>query len=81
VGQLGKSEEYWMGRMVCGLDRKFRALNVVAPACVNFGPRRLGPNEQALIMYWCICDLWGPTNLVALMVAELDDTLPRLTDV
>jgi hypothetical protein len=25
--------------------------------------------------------LWGPTNLVALMVAELNDTLPCLTDV
>jgi hypothetical protein len=24
--------------------------------------------------------LWGPTNLVALMVTELDDTLPRLMD-
>jgi hypothetical protein len=33
-------------------------------------------NEQALIMYWRIQDLWGPTNLVALCVAELDDTIP-----
>jgi hypothetical protein len=32
-------------------------------------------------MYWCIQDLWGPTNLVALTVAELDDTLPHFTDV
>jgi hypothetical protein len=25
-------------------------------------------------MYWCIPDLWGPVNLVASMVTELDDT-------
>jgi hypothetical protein len=36
--------------------------------------------QQALIMYWRIHDLWGPTNLVALTVAELDDTLPRFMD-
>jgi hypothetical protein len=37
--------------------------------------------QQALIMYWHIYDLWGLTNLVASMVIELDDTLPRFTDV
>jgi hypothetical protein len=30
--------------------------------------------QQALIMYWHILDLWGPTNIVASMVTELDDT-------
>jgi hypothetical protein len=30
--------------------------------------------QKALIMYCHIQDLWGPTNLVALTVAELDDT-------
>jgi hypothetical protein len=39
------------------------------------------PLQQASIMYWCIWDLWGPTNLVALTVAELDDNLPSFTDV
>jgi hypothetical protein len=38
------------------------------------------PLQQALIMYWCIQDIWSPANLVALMVVELDDTLPRFTD-
>jgi hypothetical protein len=37
--------------------------------------------QQALIMYWRIWDLWGPTNLVASTVAELDNTLPRFTNV
>jgi hypothetical protein len=36
----------------------------------------LDPNEQALIKYWCMQDLWGPINLVALMVAESNDTSP-----
>jgi hypothetical protein len=29
-------------------------------------------------MYWCIRDLWGPANLLASLVTELDDTLPYL---
>jgi hypothetical protein len=32
-------------------------------------------------MYWRIRDLWGPANLVASTVTELDDTLPYLQDV
>jgi hypothetical protein len=32
-------------------------------------------------MHWRIRDLWGPTNLVALTVAEFDDTPVYLTDV
>jgi hypothetical protein len=35
-------------------DLKFGASKVVAPACVGQGPRWLGLNEQALIMYWRI---------------------------
>jgi hypothetical protein len=33
---------------------------VVAPACVNQGPRRLSPVEQAFEMYWSIWDIWNP---------------------
>jgi hypothetical protein len=40
----------------------------------------LGLNEQPLIMYWRIWDLWGPTNLLASSIAKLDDTLPYLLD-
>jgi hypothetical protein len=32
--------------------------------------------NKHLIMYWCIQDLWGPANLVASCVTELDDTIP-----
>jgi hypothetical protein len=35
--------------------------------------------QQTLIIYWCIQDLWGPVNLVDLMVAELDNTPPYFT--
>jgi hypothetical protein len=31
-------------------------------------------------MYWLIRDLWGPANLVASTVAELDNTLLYFTD-
>jgi hypothetical protein len=33
-----------------------------------------------LVIYWHIQDSSGPTKLVALRVAELDDTLPYFTD-
>jgi hypothetical protein len=32
-------------------------------------------------MYWRIQDLWGPANIVALCVTELDDTLPHFMGV
>jgi hypothetical protein len=48
------------------------------PTQPKMGPHRLGLNEQSLIMYWCIRDLWGLTNLVASCVVELNNTLPRL---
>jgi hypothetical protein len=54
---------------------------VVSLAHVDYGPCRLGLNEQALIMYWCIRDFWGPTNLVASTVAEMDNTPPYFKDV
>jgi hypothetical protein len=54
---------------------------MVAPACVDQGVHQLGTEEQALIMYWRIRDLWGPVNLVASTVAELDNTLPHFMDV
>jgi hypothetical protein len=40
-----------------------------------------GPLLQALIMYWRIQDLCGPTNLIGSTMTELDDTLPYFTDV
>jgi hypothetical protein len=36
---------------------------------------------QALIMHWRIWDLCGPANLIASTVIELDDTLPRFTNI
>jgi hypothetical protein len=40
----------------------------------------LGLNEQALIKYCRIRDLWGPANLVASTVTKLDDSPPYLMD-
>jgi hypothetical protein len=36
--------------------------------------------NKHLIMYLSIQDLWGPINLVASIVIELDDTPPYLMD-
>jgi hypothetical protein len=58
----------------------FRAPKVVAPACVDW-VSIVWPRWTRLIMYWHIRDLWGPTNLVASTVTELDDTLPRFVNV
>jgi hypothetical protein len=57
----------------------FKALKVVVPACVDWGPI-VWTRWTRLIMYWRIRNLWGPTNLVASMVAELDDTPLYFTD-
>jgi hypothetical protein len=57
------------------------APKVVAHAFVDQGPCRLGPYDQALIMYKRIWDLWGSANLLASTVAELDDTPPYLQGV
>jgi hypothetical protein len=58
----------------------FRAPNVVAPVCVNWGPV-VWTRWTRLIIYWHIRDLWGPVNLVALTIAALNVTLPSFTDV
>jgi hypothetical protein len=70
-----------MRRMVYGLDHKFGAPKVAALAYVDLDPHRLGPNEQALIMYWHIHDLWGLANLVASCVAEMEAILSYITGV
>jgi hypothetical protein len=54
---------------------------VIAPACVDYGPCRLGPVKQTLIMYWHIWDLWGLANLVASCVAETEAILPYIMGV
>jgi hypothetical protein len=38
------------------------------------------PLQHGLIMYWRIRDIWNLANIVASMVAELDDTLSRFTN-
>jgi hypothetical protein len=40
--------------------------------------RHVGPDEQALITYWRMQDLWGLINILALMVAESDAILSYL---
>jgi hypothetical protein len=66
------------GKVESNLDHKFRAPRWYPPPGLiktHVGWVRM---NKHLIMYWRIWDLWGPTNLVALTVAELDDTPPYL---
>jgi hypothetical protein len=79
-GQLGESGEYRMGR------RRVECFHVRSseggsPHLCRLRTASVGPEEQASIMYWGIHDIWGPANLVALMVTELDDTSPLIQDV
>jgi hypothetical protein len=64
-----------MGRRMSDL-LSIQSSKVVAPTYVDQSLCRLGPNEQALIMYCRIQNLWDSANLVASCVVELDDTLP-----
>jgi hypothetical protein len=79
VGQLGESGEYQMGRVrvVC-----FQIWNSEggSPHLCRLRTDHLAPGNKIdyVLMYM---GLWGPTNLVASTVTELDDTLPSLTDV
>jgi hypothetical protein len=51
-----------------------------SPTCVDWGPI-IWPRWIRLIMYWHTQDLLGPTNLVASIIDELDNTPPYLMDV
>jgi hypothetical protein len=72
-GATRESEKYWMGRMRV-VWCQIRSSELITPACVDWGPI-IWPRWIRLIMYWRIHNLWGPTNLVASTIAELDDTL------
>jgi hypothetical protein len=51
---------------------------VVAPACIDQGPRQLGPNEQPFDYLLAHTRYMESPNWVASCVTELDDTLPHL---
>jgi hypothetical protein len=76
VGQLGESEEYWMGgvRVVCVYIQSSEDGSPPGSIkdCISWASL-----QQASIMYWHIWGLRGLANLVAFTVTELDDTLFR----
>jgi hypothetical protein len=72
AGQLGESGEYWMGRLKV-VWYQIQSSKVIALVCVDWGPI-VWPRWIRLIIYWRIHDLWGPVNLVASTVTELDNT-------
>jgi hypothetical protein len=79
-GQLGESGEYRTGRLrvVCVHIRSFES---GSPCLCRLRTASVGPCcNKHWVVYWRIWDLWGPANLVALTVAELDDTPLYFTD-
>jgi hypothetical protein len=42
--------------------------------------RSSDPGKQVWVVYWRIWDFLGPTNILASLVTELDNTLPYLMD-
>jgi hypothetical protein len=79
AGQWGEYGEYWMGRNGSGLIW-YSELQDGSPHLCQLRTDRL-----ALVSMFVLCTgtyriLWDPTNLLASMIAELDDTLPYLTD-
>jgi hypothetical protein len=77
IGQLGESREYHMGR-VRVVYFHIRSSECGSPHLCWLSIDHLA-RWARLIMYWRIQDLWGPANLVASLVAELDDTPPYFT--
>jgi hypothetical protein len=76
-GNYGKVENTrWEGQFVVHFH--VWSFKGGVPRLCRLRPMAVGPE---LIMYWHIQDLWGPANLVALTVVELDDTPPYLTGV
>jgi hypothetical protein len=74
VGQVGESGEYRMGRLrVVYFD--IWSFEVGSPCLCRLRTASVGPCcNKHLVVYSRIWDLWGPTNLVDLTVAESDDT-------
>jgi hypothetical protein len=78
--QLGESGEYRTGRLRVvyfhirsfegGSHRLCRLKTTSVEPCCN----------KHWVVYCRIWDLWGPINLVALTIVELDDTPPYFTD-
>jgi hypothetical protein len=79
AGQLGESGKYRTRRLrvICFYIQSFEGGN---PRLCRLMTDHLAPvNNIDYILH--IHDLWGPANLVASTVAELDDTLHRFMDV
>jgi hypothetical protein len=72
VGQLGESGEYQMRRLGV-VYFHIQSFQGGSPHLCRLRTDRLAQWTR-LIMYWGIQHLWGPTNIVASMVTQLDET-------
>jgi hypothetical protein len=81
AGQLGKTGEYWMGRMrvVWIINSE---LHGCSPDLCRLRPTSVGSKWTSFDYVLAHTGVfWGPANLVASCVTELDDTLPRFMGV
>jgi hypothetical protein len=79
AGQIGESGKYLMGR-VRVVYFHVRSFEGGSPNQCRLRADRLASGNK-IDYVLTHTGLWGPTDLVALTVAELDDTPPYLTDV
>jgi hypothetical protein len=77
-GQLGERGEYWMGRRMSGLIWNSK-LQDGSPHLCRLRTDHLAPVDKFELCTSVYKILWGPANLLASTVAELDDILPYLT--
>jgi hypothetical protein len=78
VGQLGESEKYWMKMMRVIYFHIWSSEGGSSRLC-RLRIDRLAPLSK-IDYVMTSTRLWGPANLAASMVAELDDTPPYLMD-
>jgi hypothetical protein len=79
AGQLGENGEYWMGKKGSGLIW-YSELQGGSHCLCRLRPASVGSEWTSFELCTGTYRIfWGPANLLASMVAELDDTLPYLT--
>jgi hypothetical protein len=78
AGQLGENGKYWIGRRMSGLIW-YSELQGGSPRLCQLRPVSVGSEWTSFELCSGVYGIfWGPTNLLASTVIELDDTLPYL---
>jgi hypothetical protein len=79
AGQLGESREYRIGRSESGAH-DIQSSEGGSPRLCRLMTASVGPPATSIDYVLTHMAIWAPANLVASMITELDDTLPRFTN-